>query len=165
MFQEKAAEATARYFRLSFHLVRILAVDLWTTFGALLVGTIFLFFDEPRVAGIIMVSIAGPLFLAEILFTNWFAKQAAANLGYTLGKDELVVESGVFIRKKAKIPFSRIQDVTRTQGPIERAFGISTLLVQTAGISGPQGPEGKLRGIIDADAMAETIMAEVKRVK
>ena len=84
---------------------------------------------------------------------------------YTLGKDELIVESGVFIRRRARIPFSRIQDVTRTQGPIERMYGVSTLLVQTAGFSGQMGPEGKLRGITDPDAMAETIMAAVKKTR
>lgn len=162
MFQQDAAPQTAGYFRLSYGLFRILVIDLWTTLGALLTGVVFLIFPNLRLAGTIILAIAGPIFLAEVLFTNWFAKQAAQNLGYTLADDELIVESGVFIRRRAKIPFSRIQDVTRTQGPIERRFGISTLLVQTAGQSGPTGPEGTMRGIVDPDAMAETIMAAVK---
>ncbi len=161
-FQTQAAPQTVRYFRVSYHLTRILAIDCWTTLAGLILGFVFVFFDDLRLAGIILVAVCGALFSGEWIFTNWFARKAAENLGYTLGRDELIVESGVFIQRRAKIPFSRIQDVTRTQGPIERMFGVSTLLVQTAGQSGPTGPEGKLRGITAPDAMAETIMAAVK---
>lgn len=163
MFQKQAAPNTAAYFRVSYNLFRILVADIWLAIPALIIGLVFLAFAELRLAGIIMTAISGPIFLFEVIFTNWFAKQAAGNLAYTLEEDRLVVESGVFIRRKAKIPFSRIQDVTTTQGPIERQYGIHTLLIQTAGQSGATGPEGRLRGITDPDTMADTIMARVRQ--
>ena len=48
----------------------------------------------------------------------------------------LRVERGVVVREEKVIPISRLQHVDLTRGPIERLFGLSTLVVHTAGSEG-----------------------------
>lgn len=51
---------------------------------------------------------------------------------YTVREDDLLVQSGVVFRRWSSIPHNRIQHVDTRQGPMERLFGISRLLVFTA---------------------------------
>ena len=51
-----------------------------------------------------------------------------------------------------------------TQGPVQRAFDIGTIHVQTAGAGGPEGAraELKLLGVRDLDQVKDTIMERVR---
>jgi membrane protein YdbS with pleckstrin-like domain len=51
---------------------------------------------------------------------------------YTVRERDLWVSRGVLFRQQQVIPHARIQHVDTRQGPIERLFGISRLLVYTA---------------------------------
>lgn len=53
------------------------------------------------------------------------------------GMDEelLVLRWGIISHYERAIPISRLQHVDLTRGPIERLFGLSTLIVHTAGTS------------------------------
>lgn len=55
------------------------------------------------------------------------------NWGYRLGDDDLVIRHGVVFKLERWIPRTRVQYVDIAGGPIERALGIRTLVVYTAG--------------------------------
>ena len=76
---------------------------------------------------------------------------------YGVREDDLLVESGVLFRHTVSIPLDRIQHVDTRQGPIERAFGLSRLVVYTAaGMSA----DGSIPGLDEAhaDALRDTLV-------
>ena len=82
----------------------------------------------------------------------------AAALRYWLEGTTLRIDEGVLVRQRKSIPLDRITDLTLVQGPLLRLCGIWTLEIQTAG-SAQQLPEGKLYGLVDPQAVRDTIMA------
>lgn len=68
---------------------------------------------------------------------------------YTLRAHDLLVEQGVLFRSWTSVPYNRIQHVDTRQGPLERLFGLSRLLVFTA--SGPL-PDGSIPALAEARA-------------
>jgi membrane protein YdbS with pleckstrin-like domain len=70
------------------------------------------------------------------------------SIAYVLGERQLLVKHGIFFRVRKYIPYSRITDVTIQQGPLERRFGISTMVVQTAGTP---SVTASLRGLGDPE--------------
>jgi hypothetical protein len=52
---------------------------------------------------------------------------------YAIGEQLLVARFGILWRSEKSIPISRLQHVDLTRGPVERLFGLATLVVFTAG--------------------------------
>jgi len=91
---------------------------------------------------------------------------------YALTDSEIVVEAGVLFFKKTIIPLRRIQNVNVVQGPIMRAYGVKSVLIETAGgvvyqqnASGMNLAEGQIPAPEDADAMADEIMRRVRALR
>ena len=82
--------------------------------------------------------------------------------GYQLGDDRLRVVRGLLFRSDTVVPFGRVQHIDVHQGPLERAYGLATLVLHTAGT---HNASVALPGLAHADAMAmrEDIRAHVKR--
>ena len=82
--------------------------------------------------------------------------------GYQMGADRLRVVRGLIFRSDTVVPFGRGQHIDVHQGPIERAYGLGTLVVHTAG---NHNASVSLPGLGHGDAMAmrEEIRAHVKR--
>lgn len=53
--------------------------------------------------------------------------------GYRIESDELHTGHGVLTRVFTVVPFVRVQHIDVAQGPIERVFGVSRLMLHTAG--------------------------------
>lgn len=76
--------------------------------------------------------------------------------GYVIRKHDIVYRRGIFFRRVTTIPFSRMQHCEIQEGPLERLFGLNTLLVFTAGGSSsdlalpglPPDEAGRLRNYI-----------------
>jgi membrane protein YdbS with pleckstrin-like domain len=82
--------------------------------------------------------------------------------GYQLGADRLRVVRGLLFRSDTVVPFGRVQHIDVHQGPLERAYGLATLVLHTAGT---HNASVALPGLAHADAMAmrEDIRVHVKR--
>lgn len=82
--------------------------------------------------------------------------------GYQMGVDRLRVVRGLIFRSDTVVPFGRVQHIDVHQGPLERGYGLSTLVLHTAG---NHNASVSLPGLGHADAMAmrEEIRAHVKR--
>jgi membrane protein YdbS with pleckstrin-like domain len=48
-------------------------------------------------------------------------------------EDELHIQHGLWTRTRTVVPFGRVQHIDVAQGPIERAFGVGSLILHTAG--------------------------------
>ncbi|MFB6092573.1 MAG: PH domain-containing protein [Haloquadratum sp.] len=55
---------------------------------------------------------------------------------YEVREDSLYLERGVFTRVRTVVPFVRIQHVDTSRSPVERALGLATTVVYTAGSRG-----------------------------
>jgi membrane protein YdbS with pleckstrin-like domain len=53
--------------------------------------------------------------------------------GYGLDGEELRVRRGVWIRVQTVVPLDHVQHIDVSQGPLERLFGITSLVLHTAG--------------------------------
>ncbi len=67
-------------------------------------------------------------------------------LGYQVRAHDLSIRSGVITHRTASLPFARVQHVRIHRGAIERALGLATLQVSSA------GPNITIPGLADADA-------------
>ncbi len=74
-----------------------------------------------------------------------------ARIGYSLGHDELRVARGYLFRVDTIVPFVRVQHIDLRQGPVERAFGLSGLVLHT---SGSHNSTVTLPGLPSATAVA-----------
>jgi membrane protein YdbS with pleckstrin-like domain len=54
-------------------------------------------------------------------------------LGYLLDADELWIVRGTWTRTITTVPLDRVQHIDVSQGPLERAFAVSRLVLHTAG--------------------------------
>ncbi len=61
---------------------------------------------------------------------------AWTRLTYTVGESDIRVESGLFSRNARSVPYERIQDVSVTQGPLARIFGLVALTFETGAGAG-----------------------------
>jgi membrane protein YdbS with pleckstrin-like domain len=58
---------------------------------------------------------------------------AWARASYRVDPEGLQIRRGVWWREMLRVPRSRVQHTDVSQGPVERTFGLSTLVVHTAG--------------------------------
>jgi uncharacterized protein len=63
----------------------------------------------------------------------WWPTVSYRHAGYRLSERALEIRRGVIWRSVIDVPRSRIQHSDVSQGPLERAFGLGTLSVYTAG--------------------------------
>lgn len=77
---------------------------------------------------------AGYIFSAALIST--YMKFRYNAWGFELRDDHLYIEHGVFRKVKTMVPFVRIQHVDTQRGVIERAAGLSKVIVYTAGSRG-----------------------------
>ena len=82
--------------------------------------------------------------------------------GYTMGTDRLRTVRGLLFRSDTVVPFGRVQHLDVHQGPLERAFGLATLVLHTAGNHNASVAQPGLRHD-DAIAMREAIRGHIKR--
>ncbi|CAO1649229.1 PH domain-containing protein [Parasphingorhabdus sp. NYA22] len=82
--------------------------------------------------------------------------------GYDMGDEQLRVLRGFLWRTDTIVPFNRIQHIDVAQGPLQRMFGLSTLIVHTAGT---HNSIVTLPGLATADAedMRETIKGHIRQ--
>ena len=78
---------------------------------------------------------------------------------YDVREDSLYLERGVITHVQTVAPYVRIQHVDASRGPIERAFGLASTVVYTAG---SRGADVSIPGLSPADA--EDLQARLKRL-
>ena len=79
--------------------------------------------------------------------------------GFEMREDYLYLERGVLKKVKSKVPYVRVQHVDTQRGPIYRIFGLSKLVVYTAG---SRGADVGIPGLLPKDA--DEIQEELRKV-
>lgn len=82
--------------------------------------------------------------------------------GYEEGEDEIDIRSGSLIRRRTIVPFGRVQHIDVAQGPIQRPFGLATLIIHTAGTQGASVSLPGLR-LEDAEALRDRIRVKIRQ--
>ncbi|WP_340588142.1 PH domain-containing protein [Erythrobacter alti] len=103
-----------------------------------------------------------PVLILAILLIIVLPMKRYRSRGYNMAGDRLRVVKGVLFHSDTVVPFSRVQHLDVEQGPLERAFGISRLILHTAGT---HNASVTLPGLAfdNAKAMREEIRQHVKR--
>lgn len=53
--------------------------------------------------------------------------------GWRMDEDELHLRYGLWVRVRTIVPFGRVQHIDVVQGPLQRLFGLGSLVLHTAG--------------------------------
>lgn len=96
------------------------------------------------------VMIVGGLLLsiAVGMLLHWW------RFSFRVGEHALRIDSGIVSRNHRVIPFDRVADVSLTQGPVQRLFGVAKVTLETGGGSSLGGEEGVLGAVALARAAA-----------
>lgn len=123
-----------------------------------------LVFDAGPLRETLLPPFAAPgamLLLALILIAVYPARRYR-RWGYRESGDEIEIRRGNLVRTRTIVPFGRVQHIDVAQGPIQRPFGLATLIMHTAGT---HGSSVSLPGLkhADAEALRDRIRAKIRQ--
>lgn len=104
-------------------------------------------------AALLLVGLAATLIFPVRRYRGW---------GYREGEDEIEIRRGRLVRVRTIVPFGRVQHIDVAQGPIQRMFGLGTLILHTAGTQGASVPLPGLP-VADAESMRDRIRAKIRQ--
>lgn len=87
------------------------------------------------------------------------------SLHYEIHEDEVIVRVGVITRSVKHVPFRTVTNLEVRRGPFDRIFGLGTLKIQTAGMSGQQGAEESLEGLPNVQDVYERVAVALRRYR
>ena len=102
---------------------------------------------------VVLLSLAAVIVLPRRRWRAW---------GYCEEDEELHIRHGLLVRYRTVVPFGRVQHIDVAQGPVERRFGLATLVLHTAGtrasaVALPGLPQD------EADRMRDRIRARIRQ--
>lgn len=108
------------------------------------------------------LAVPGAILLLGLAATLVVPRRRYRRWGYREGEDELEIRRGMLIRVRTIVPFGRVQHIDVAQGPVQRPFGLATLILHTAGTQGADVP---LPGLLhaDAEAMRDRIRSKIRQ--
>ncbi len=119
--------------------------------GLLAAGFAFLPVGDPWMGGVVALAVfLVAAALAVLRYRSW---------AYEVREDSLYLERGVITNVRTVVPYVRIQHVDASRGPVERAFGLATTVVYTAG---SRGADVSIPGL--TPERAEDLQARLKRL-
>lgn len=138
-----------------FMLVSIVGVFVYTYLRSLIGLIVWIMFFATSIAVILPIA-------------YWIGKYVES-ISFTLERDRVVFEHGVWWRRKSFVPYNRITNVDVVQGPISRAFGLGKVMIQTAGYSATAGSqrsafaESSIFGVRDFEEIKDVILGFVAK--
>lgn len=87
------------------------------------------------------------------------------SLKYEIHEDEVIVRAGVITHSVKHVPYRTVTNLTVRRGPFDRMFGIGTLNIQTAGMSGQSGAEESLTGLVNYDEVYRKVAESLRRFR
>lgn len=163
----RPAEGYLRY-RKFFFWIGLFAVDI-----ALIIAWIALLVAFP-IAGILLAPIFWFVIIVPDIVVYIGIHLRYDTTWYVLSDRTLRIRRGIWIINEVTITYENIQNVSVRQGPLQRYFGISDLVVQTAGGGGAAGAHGEqnlsshmglLEGIDNPQEVRELIMNKWRAAK
>lgn len=104
---------------------------------------------------------AGIFWLFAIILSVFYHR----SLSYEIQDDEIIVRVGIVTKSVKHVPYRTVTNITVKRGILDRAFGIGTLAVQTAGMSGTSGAEQSLVGLDDVQAIYNDVAGKLREFR
>ena len=95
---------------------------------AFLIGAAVAYFVGPAWLAAVIAAVG---LLTLIIGWPWIGRRVKS-WGYSERDDDLVVGSGIWFRRLVVVPYGRLQLVDVKAGPIDRAFGLTSVQLHTA---------------------------------
>ena len=92
-------------------------------------ASVLLFRWSLRWALIFAAVLGVTLFFLLVVYFPWRCR----SIRYCINENSITVESGVFFKSLRRMPLSSVRYVIALRGPLERIFGLSSLLVFATG--------------------------------
>lgn len=94
-------------------------------------GLLFAWYSGTVATWILLGSLAVASFLLWI--ADWWPRKEYQYCAYLVNASGMAIWSGIIWRKVTSIPKARVQHTDVSQGPIQRPYGVATLIIHTAG--------------------------------
>ncbi len=137
----------------------MILVALWWTVPAMYFAGNEL--DGPALGVVLSVAVNLILLVAPLLFVGPYYR----SLRYEILDDEVIVMAGILTKSVKHVPYRTVTNLKVTRGPIDRLFGLGSLAIQTAGMSGTTGAEENLVGLSDVQEVYEEVAARLRRYR
>ncbi len=113
--------------------------------------------------------IGGSILIAYIIafpiYIRSFEYSVVAKSGETM--PEVYVKKGIINITRKHVPFRTVTNIQSVAGPFDRLFGIGSIEIETAGVSGGvlQSAEEKLEGLTFYEELRDFILMELRKFK
>jgi len=87
------------------------------------------------------------------------------SLQYQIQEEQVIMHLGIITCSVKYVPFRTVTNMTVKRDPLDRAFGIGSLEIQTAGISGTTKAEQHLVGLEDPEAVYGLAVQALRRFR
>jgi membrane protein YdbS with pleckstrin-like domain len=88
------------------------------------------------------------------------------SLSYEVQDDEVIVHVGIWTKSVKHVPYRTVTNLTVKRDILDRwLFGLGTLNIQTAGMSGQTGAEESLVGLPNVQEVYELVVTELRRFR
>ena len=117
-----------------YHVYLVLGVTVLFLSWMIPVAIVAFYLLSVNYAIILIASLFIPL-IAAVFFVVYWIQKYYSSIKYTLTENEVVIERGVYWKRKSFVPYNRITNIDTVQGPLARHFNLGTVKIQTAGFS------------------------------
>jgi membrane protein YdbS with pleckstrin-like domain len=108
-----------------------------------------------------------PMMIFIPLYIRTFEYSVISKKGMAM--PEIYVKKGLLNLTKKHVPFRTITNIASRAGPFDRAFGIGTIEIETAGFSGGaqagRTPEEKIEGIVFYEEVRDYVLQELRKFR
>lgn len=111
-----------------------------------------------------------PLLVIIAFITYWIPK-FYSSLSYLLGENDIIIERGVWWKRKSIVPYNRVTNIDVVQGPLSRFFGLGKVSIQTAGFSSggssssAKAAEAVILGTKNFEEVKDFVVSRVRRFR
>jgi len=159
---ETSLKPDPKYFNKSIW-VLVTITGLILIFAAILSLIFFLTPGDPNAIPITWICAVGTIILTWIItypaLVYWIR-----NLEYIIYEDRVSIKKGIFTKTVQNIPFRAITDFALVRTLYDRALGIGSIKIQTAGKSMQSGSkyEGSLSGLLDYESLHTDLRSRIR---
>lgn len=134
--------------------------------GGILLGLIISFDRSEGIGGGMLA-----IFIITVLDVAWWLPVMLAtapyynSLSYEIQDDEVIMRVGIVTKSVKHVPYRTVTNITIKRGILDRLFGLGTLNIQTAGMSGTTGAEESLEGLDNVQKVYDMVATELRRFR
>lgn len=116
-------------------------------------------------SGLIVVLVFGALDVLWWVPAMFLIAPYYNSLSYEIQDDKVIMRVGVVTKSIKHVPYRTVTNITIKRGILDRLFGLGTLNIQTAGMSGTTGAEESLEGLENVQKVYDLVATELRRFR